>query len=150
MKVLIIEDYMQKYIEIKNLLELKKMEIVGYHSYLTGLKEMISNKYDLIILDMSLPNYDILSSEKSGKDRTYGGLDLLHEMRRRKITTKVIIITQFDIFGEIGEKKGLTQLIKEIEDCGFSNFMGLIYYDATSNDWEVELNKLLGEYIRND
>lgn len=145
MKTIIIEDYMTKFNEIKQFFKSKNIQVEGKHSYLSGLKEIIVNKYDLIILDMSLPNYDIKISERSGKERTYGGLDILHEIKRRKIESKVIIITQFDSFGEIGEKKSLEQLRLEIKSHNFENFKGLIHYDASSNDWEKELGKLLKE-----
>ena len=81
-------------------------------SYKSGLKELINNgeDYDFILMDMSMPNFDISEEEPDGgSHESFAGRDLLEQMKLREIESKVFIITQLDTFGESVNKLSLTE-----------------------------------------
>ena len=49
---------------------------------------------------MTIPTYDISPIEQGGRAQAFGGEMLLHEMKRRHIMSKAIVVTQFDLFGK--------------------------------------------------
>ena len=135
MKILFIEDNPQKLKEIQNFISKKfsNFEIIVRKSYNSGLRELITNdSYSLILLDMSLPNYDIEPGESGGDFEKYAGKYLLNEMYRRDIDTEVIIITMYPNYVD-------EEFSSELKD-NFPNYLGVIYYNIKEPDgWKNEL-----------
>lgn len=135
MKVLFIEDNPQKLKQVCDFLELhyNDIELTIRKSYNSGLRELIrNNSYSLILLDMSLPNYDIEPGESGGDFEKYAGKFLLSEMYRRDITTNVLIITMY--LNYVDE-----EFTSELKD-NFPNYLGVVYYNVKEPDgWKNEL-----------
>jgi len=79
MKVLIIEDEYNLADAISSMLEREKYKTTISTNGLDGLNEALSGVYDLIILDVMLPNKN--------------GFEILKELRNEKIESKVIMLT---------------------------------------------------------
>lgn len=135
MKVLLIEDNPQKLKQVSEFLEshIEGLELTVRKSYNSGLGELIKGgSYSLILLDMSLPNYDIEPGESGGDFEKYAGKFLLNEMYRRDITTKVLIITMY--LNYVDE-----EFSTELKD-NFPNYLGVVYYNVKEPDgWKNEL-----------
>jgi len=48
---------------------------------------------DLVLLDMSMPTFDMTDKDKGGRHRGFGGRDILEDIARRGASTKVVIVT---------------------------------------------------------
>lgn len=135
MKVLFIEDNPQKLKQVSEYLEkhYTNIDLTIRKSYNSGLRELINNdSYSLILLDMSLPNYDIEPGESGGDFEKYAGKFLLNEMYRRDISTKVLIITMY--LNYVDE-----EFSSELKD-NFPNYLGVVYYNVKEPDgWKNEL-----------
>ncbi|EOS24912.1 hypothetical protein C804_05012 [Lachnospiraceae bacterium A4] len=145
MKVLIVEDNKDKRNNIKNFLT-KRIEGITFgeaKSYSSGISEIYDNKWDLIILDMTLPTYDISHTETGGEKKPVAGKEILRRMKNRKINTPTIIVTQFDVFGE--RQISLNYLNKEIEENYGHIWIGTVSYDKST--WQIELDKLINDLI---
>lgn len=135
MNILFIEDNPQKLKQVCDFLEQQfdNIDITIRKSYNSGLRELIkNNSYSLILLDMSLPNYDIEPGESGGDFEKYAGKFLLSEMYRRDITTNVLIITMY--LNYVDE-----EFSTELKD-NFPNYLGVVYYNVKEPDgWKNEL-----------
>lgn len=135
MKILFIEDNPQKLKQVCDYLnqQYDSIELTIRKSYNSGLRELIkNNSYSLILLDMSLPNYDIEPGESGGDFEKYAGKFLLSEMYRRDITTNVLIITMY--LNYVDE-----EFSSELKD-NFPNYLGVVYYNVKEPDgWKNEL-----------
>lgn len=135
MKILFIEDNPQKLKQVQEFINLSypDFEIVVRKSYNSGLRELIKdNSYSLILLDMSLPNYDIEPGESGGDFEKYAGKFLLNEMYRRDINIKVLILTMYLNYVD----KEFTTELKN----SFPNYLGVVYYNIKEPDgWKNEL-----------
>lgn len=145
--ILIIDDDNYKKKNIKELvLSIDKTFIISEEEAINpGLLDLRSSKYDLIILDMSLP---VFSSSESSSFNPFGGIDILREMRRKEITTPVIVVTQYEIFGE-GEIQKTSKMIDEECKSKFDNYIGIVIYSSVNNEWKEKLVKMIGD-IKND
>ncbi len=138
MKVLLIEDT-----------DLKKEQIAAFvseeypsiylelrKSYNSGLREIIKNQdYSLILLDMSLPNYDIAPGETGGDFESMAGSFLLQEMYRRDININVAIVTMYKNYTDEEFNSGLKD--------SFSNYLGVVYFNLNKPDsWKKELRTI--------
>ena len=143
MRVLIIEDTEAKMKLIKECIQGVKddWEFFEARSYSEGLQKIYMGNWDLILLDMSLPTYNISHTENGGTKKPVAGKELMGRMLRRKYFMPVIIITQFDTFGD--NQMTLENLNKEFETEYTKIWKGTISYDKPG--WQEQLIKLLEE-----
>lgn len=143
MKVLVIEDNPNKLKQIKDFLNeyYIQPQIEESHSFNGGKNKIYEDNWDLILLDMSLPTYDITHTEYGGDKKPVAGKNLMKRMLNRKIFTPVIIITQFETFDD--DRISLDSLNQEFNEKFSSIWKGTIFYG--NDDWNIELKKLLDE-----
>ena len=94
----------------------------------------------LVVLDMSLPTFDIGFAETGGRPQGFGGVEVLREMDRRSIAVPVIIVTQYEIFGE--ERLSIRELEARLLAEHPATFVGLVYYETASEQWKKEFREL--------
>ena len=78
-----------------------------------------------------------------GRKRLYAGRDVLHEVRRHKIQAKVIVVTQYETFGQGSQRRTLVELRQELGEEFAGTYLGTVYYYPSRSDWRTELSKLL-------
>lgn len=125
----IIDKFSDSYIEVKN-------------SYISGLKELKENykDYDVLLLDISMPNYDISSEDSGGDWMPLAGKKILKEMYLRDIPTKAIVVTMHGSFDD-GTK--ITELDRALKDEFSDNYIGYVFYSQINEDWKDKLSQLL-------
>lgn len=145
MKILIIEDDQNKLKQISEFItqQFPDTQIVARFSYNSGIKEIFRMNHDIILLDMTMPTFDISPHEVGGRPRIYGGKDILRQMERRKINIPAIIVTQFEKFGEGSNTKSLSDLCEELEREHKNNYLGYVYYNAALDEWKDDLKNIL-------
>jgi CheY-like chemotaxis protein len=152
MKILVIEDDEDKRKKLEEFLleEYPSTTIQFAKSINSGLKALIQSKnlLDLVLLDMSMPIFDVSQQEPSGgAPENFAGREMLAQMRLRSINVPVIVVTMFDSFGEAPNQKSLEQLIAELKSCYSPPFQGLVYYNLTQEGWRSALKQLIYETI---
>jgi DNA-binding response OmpR family regulator len=140
MRILLVEDDEEKRDEIVELLEGNyEPDITIQMSFRTGKKAIRDDSFDLILLDMDIPTFDITTTESGGRKQAFGGRLLMSEMLRRNIETKVLVITQFDYFENTTDGLNLTQLDQQLKDEYTNIYMGCIQMKGGSEDWKEKL-----------
>lgn len=144
MKILLIEDHPLKQAQI-NKFVLEKFiycEIETKNSYISGLKELKINHniYDVLLLDISMPNYDISSEDSGGDWMPLAGKNILKEMYLRDISTKAIVIT---MHGSYDDGTKITDLDRDLQKEFSDNYIGYVYYSQINEDWKENLYRLL-------
>ena len=152
MKILITEDYENKRKQlVQYILDVcPKAEVEVRRSYNSGLKEILAHHYDLILLDMTMPTFDIGTDEDGGRPQHYAGRAILRQMQRHNKTTPVIVVTQYDVFGEERDRLSRDQLHRQLYSDHSGVYMGMVYYNAAVEGWKNELRKLLHQCFPGD
>lgn len=145
MNILIIEDDSHKLKQISEFISECSVDAVirTARSYQSGLKAAFEHSFELILLDMSLPTFDVKSGEDGYKFIKRAGEDILVELKRKKNSAKVIIVTQFDSFGEGLDYIELKTLKEQLRDRFGLNYVGAVYYEASHLKWKTELRKMI-------
>jgi DNA-binding NarL/FixJ family response regulator len=144
MKILFIEDHPHKRGQVLNFLSetFPNAEVIVKGSYNSGLKELIQNSldYNFLLLDISMPNYDISPEESGGDFLPLAGKLILKEMYLREISTKAIVVSMHGSF-EGGTK--LTELDNELRRDFSENYIGYVYFSPISTEWKNQLENLI-------
>ena len=141
-KILLVDDDDYKISNIKSFVEKQIQCDISVEKALNpGLKKLVKETFDLVLLDMSMPTFNI---SETNNFNSYGGLEFLKEMLRRKDKTPVVIVTQYAIFGE-GQSKRTLEAIGEECKNSFENYKGIVLYSSTEDSWKEKLLKVIGE-----
>ena len=148
-ELLIVEDDSNKCNQLREWLHSKypSFGITERKSYQSGLKEIVDSKPDLVLLDMSMPTYDITPQDKGGMARAYAGRDILDELVRRKLPASVIVVTQYETFGEGDDKKSLSRLTEELSVSFEEIYLGTVYYHPGQSDWQSQLGSIIQSFL---
>jgi CheY-like chemotaxis protein len=149
MNILIVEDDENKRAQLSQFLRRSFPEAQGIEarSLQSGLRIMRRNAPDLVLLDMTLPNYDAGFDELGGHPHIFGGGEFLRQMDRFDIIVPVIVVTQFETFGKDPHEIGLTELDKELETDHKNVYRGSVYYHAAIHGWEEKLEGLIRNVV---
>lgn len=149
MTILLIEDEISKEQNILQFLHLEypAASVTVKRSITSGIIELRVRKFDFILLDMSLPLYDNddIKYADDNEFETFGGKYVLDELDRRDLKSKIIVITAFDILGEGASQIALPQVDSQLMKDYPNNFIGSIFYNASSVEWKGSLKELLAK-----
>lgn len=146
MKMLLIEDDENKRSALEGFLRLKlpNASLDEAKSLQVGVRRARTTVYDLVILDMTLPNYDPSPDEPGGGAiHSFGGREFLKQMARFMITTPVIVVTQFEKFGKPPATTNLEELDQSLRREFSTTYRGAVYYHAAIVGWQQELIALI-------
>lgn len=134
-RILLVEDYEEKAKDIRKFLEEKFPDVKVFNctSY-NSAQEMIfeaEKEYDLILLDMSMSTFDLKDDASGGLPEPAAGQNILEGMYLRNISTPVIVVTMYNVFG----RKELATFDKELKDQYPDNYRSYVYYSAQKGDW---------------
>ena len=148
MNILLVEDYDEKANNIIAFLntEYPSCEVERCKSYNTAQETIFEHpeKYNLILLDMSMTTYDLNADTSGGKPEPTAGYDILEGMFLRDITTPVIVVTMYNVFG----RKELAAFHEELLMNYPQNYKSYVYYSTQSNDWKKELKCKIKEVLK--
>lgn len=147
MRILIIEDDSNKMRRIANeIREIRKdVQLTKARSYQSGVRNLMSGQFDFLLLDMSLPIFDISSEEDGFQVDPFSGRNILAEMSRKNILVPTAVITMFETFGDGADLMTLGELDKDLAKKYPAIYRGAIYYNSSEINWKESLRKLIEE-----
>lgn len=143
MTVLIIDDSDYKVDELLSFFNEKGYEAKVAQSYQSGLRLALEWLPQLLCVDMSIPTFDPGVEEHGGRFRPFGGRDIVSELERRNFRTKVVVVTQFELFGEGVSAVSRSDLMKELSTGFPSQYLGCVFYSSFQSEWKFELERIL-------
>nr|WP_298331955.1 hypothetical protein [uncultured Christiangramia sp.] len=146
MKILIVENDSIKSSQVITFLKdevSKDLNFEVKRSYQSGLEAILTDIFDFLILDMSIPTFDITTTDDGGETLDRGGELILQEMERENIEIKSLILTQYEEFDSISLEEIDNELKNEYSDF----YLGCIYYNISEDKWQNDLKEVLSKYI---
>jgi len=150
MNILLVEDDEDKREQLELFIrDWLKSEFSEVRSFQSALRAIKDKYFDLILLDMTMPTFDISPTDSGGRSQPFGGEMLLEEMLRKNISSKVIVVTQFDIFGKGEEEITLKDLNLKLSTLFTENYLGAIQYSINYTGWKEKLFEKIQKTIPN-
>lgn len=144
MNILLVEDEYPKRQNIQKFLEKLPVEfnIRFAQSVNSALDELESEIPDLMILDMSLPTFDITDDDSGGRPQGFGGEEVLRVLLIQDIVCKTIVITGYEsFFKDDGMSLNIDKLRSTLKSEFGSYIVDVIHYNSTNDSWKFYLKK---------
>jgi hypothetical protein len=103
----------------------------------------------IVLLDMSLPTYD-LDSSSGGKPQGFGGKEILRNMEFFEQKNKVIVVTQYESIPLGGRNVELHEIQNDLLSEFEGIFHALIHFSVISDAWKNKLIESVRELNVND
>lgn len=153
MKILVVEDESSKKENIINLLSEYFEGNVEVHTAMSvrSAKNILKENtgFDCIILDMSLPTYDIGKDEFGGRPRGFGGKDVIRQVIRQKQNIPILVLTAYEAFSvdsEDDEKDiSLDELTEQLDKYSHTLILQVVKYNTLMDDWKNKVIEFLEE-----
>ena len=141
MKILLVEDDKHKMNDIIAYLDSikKKIEVDTAYSVESGVQSAVDKVYDLILLDMTIPNFDITEQSDGGKSYKNGGEIVVKELLDEEICFRCAIITQYETFNN----ETIDQISQRISRLCLDNYFGYVKYSTDNDAWKNKLKELI-------
>ncbi|KAF2989831.1 response regulator [Methylocystis sp. MJC1] len=142
MNVLLVEDDQNKGTQLVNFIkdQFPDANIELVRSLQSAVRYIRKNHADIVLLDMTLPNYDAGPDEPGGgTTHSFGGREFLKQMERFQINVPVIVVTQFETFGQEPKALRLPELDAQLRRDHAPIYQGAVYYHASIHDWREKL-----------
>lgn len=147
MRILLIEDDDDKRAAIRAFLTdtFAEATMREARSFYSGLQEALSGEAELVVLDMTMPTFDIGDGEDGGRPQAYAGRELMWHMQREGVSTPAVVVTAFDRFGDGPEAQTLTELDSELRATFGRQYLGSVQFNPTLETWKRDLAELIHE-----
>ncbi len=145
MKILLVEDDDNKRSQLMQFVGefLPETDVSIARSLQSGMRQIRDQRADVVLLDMTLPTYDIGPDEPGGSTHAFGGREFLRELRRFKLHVPVIVVTQFETFGSGADMTTLSALDAELKRDFPGVYCGAVYYHAAIQSWKEQLLNMI-------
>lgn len=147
--ILLVEDEAPKRTHIEHFLKSLSsgITVTVAQSVTSALDNLEKRLPDLLLLDMSLPTFDVGERESGGRPQGFGGIEVLRHMTMDGTNCPTIVITGYEAFlREAGKPVDLSQLRSELEKEFPKCLKGVLHYNSTYDEWKIELGKALSKF----
>lgn len=153
--ILIVEDEAPKLMHIQSFIEdnIKNSDVDVARSVNSALDKLELRLPDLLVLDMSLPTFDIGERESGGRPQGFGGIEILRNMVLEALCCPTVVITGYESFlRETGNHVNLSQLRSELVAEFPALIKSVLHYNSSYDEWKelfldtlVELKMIEGD-----
>lgn len=146
LKILLVEDEVPKQEHILNSLrEIRPLAKVAIaRSVRSAIEAMQSTPPpQLMLLDMSLPTFDVGPKESGGRPQNFGGVEVLRYMDLYELHFPTIVITAYEAFSRAGRAVDHGSLDEQLREEHPKSYRGLIYYNSLFSEWRTALSGLI-------
>lgn len=144
MRILVIEDDEDKLEDLVGFLakQFSFSNVRTAKSLHSGVEAALQDDADLVLLDMTMRNFDRTVTDDGGRPHHFAGREILRQMRRNSINTPVIIVTHFHRFGDESDFTTLDELKDELASK-FANYVGTVQYRGDVEEWRGVLAAMI-------
>lgn len=118
--------------------------IATARSVRSAISSIRSDPPKLLLLDMSLPTFDIAPGEPGGRPQGEGGVEVLRYLEMSETVLPTIVVTGYDAFKKPdGQRIGYERLSEELRRDYPGIFRGLVHFDPIQGVWGEQLRALI-------
>jgi CheY-like chemotaxis protein len=146
-KILLVEDEDPKLAGIQRFLKDfgAGVDLDTARSVKAGMNRLRARLPDVLILDMSLPTFDITAIEPGGRPQGFGGIEIIRYLDSLDARVFTIVVSAYEAFAKDGKTIDLRALEVELTRDFPDIVKGVVYFNPLDVDWSVDLRALLDQ-----
>jgi CheY-like chemotaxis protein len=144
MTILLVEDDENKREDVMDVIRkvVPNAITIEARSLQSAIDTIQKHAFNFIIVDMTMPMYDISGHEDGGHPQAYGGRELLRHLERSGNTSPCVVLTQFDRFGEGADESTLAEVDRDLRKR-HQFYLGSIFFNVVDAAWQHELETII-------
>jgi CheY-like chemotaxis protein len=119
------------------------LDISFARSVKSGLNRLGVELPDVLLLDMSLPTFDITGFEPGGRPQGFGGMEIVRYLDSLESRVPTIVVSAYDAFARDGKSVELKDLALELVTDFPDMIRGVVYFNPIHDQWSDELATLI-------
>lgn len=145
MNILLVEDDEFKATDISKVIDdcLPEVTVQRATSVTSALRAITSGNFSVVILDMSLPTFELAGPGGGGSPQGQGGLEVLRLARRLGNTSPFIIVTQYPDIEIDGRDLSLASASKALRSRFEVDVKTCLLYEFDGHAWREPLRNCL-------
>lgn len=145
MEVLLVEDDEFKAADLLRILEegLTAPIVTRAMSVTSALRAITSTSFNLIVLDMSLPTFDLSGPGGGGSPQGQGGVEVLRLANRLGTGSRYIVVTQYPDIEIDGSDVPLRLAAERLSKRFGLTILACLPYEFDRDDWQTALRASL-------
>ena len=113
----------------------------------SAIQQLCTQRPDLILLDVSLPTFDVGPNETGGRPQNFGGVEVLRYMDLYEQIVPTIVVTAYEAFSKNGQAIDHRSLDNQLSQDHPNSYRGLIYYNSLFSEWRTILEEAIAAQI---
>lgn len=141
MRVLLVEDEDPKRQHLLNFFSevFISLEIELTASVRGAIDRLRIGTVDLVLLDMSLPTFDIAAKERGGRPQGSGGIEVIRFLDMMDLSIPIIVVTAYPAIQIDGRQQTLEEVRALLQREHPRLYRGLVYFNSVYGGWRQEL-----------
>jgi|JI9StandDraft_2_1071091.scaffolds.fasta_scaffold03889_5 CheY-like chemotaxis protein len=150
LRVLIVEDIETKRLSMTHLVEsvFSPVEVHCAASVKSAIQLLDQHSYSLVLLDMSLPTFDLSKLEGGGTPRPRGGVELFAHLDGAGVEVPIVVVSAYGALEERGSLISLDEISKRLMRNYPGLFRGSVLFDSVYTVWADELSALIRKALK--
>lgn len=148
---LLVEDESPKLAHIRSFMHdnFSNVKVIDALSVSSAIEAIDNQEFDLLLLDMSLPTFDVGQGETGGRPQGFGGIEILRYIDMSGLELQTIVLTGYEAFpdetGEIIDLDTLrSRLVKEFS----STVKDVVHFSSSLEGWKKTLREAVITILR--
>jgi len=143
MNILIIEDNPLKREKVHDFISANyDATLFEAASFNSGMNLVLSKRFDLVILDMSMPTFDRTDASHGGRFRALAGKEIATRLAKQKQLVPFVVLTGYKDFSVNSQSMTIEQIDESLRSMG-SDYKGCIVFDTADSIWKEKLSEII-------
>jgi CheY-like chemotaxis protein len=113
----------------------------------SAIQQLCTQRPDLVLLDVSLPTFDVGPNETGGRPQNFGGVEVLRYMDLYEQSVPTIVVTAYEAFSKNGQAIDHESLDVQLSKEHPNSYRGLIYYNSLFSEWKTYLETVIASEV---
>tara|TARA_R110002110_G_scaffold90966_3_gene236343 strand:+ start:651 stop:1130 length:480 start_codon:yes stop_codon:yes gene_type:complete len=148
---LLVEDEGPKLAHIRRFMResFSNVSVSDARSVSTALDAIEEEPFNFLLLDMSLPTFDVGQGEHGGRPQGFGGIEILRHIAMADLALPTIVLTGYEAFpDEAGTLIDLDTLRQRMKEEFPETVIAVVHFNSSLDDWKVSLRPVIERIIR--
>jgi len=148
---LLVEDESPKLAHIRRFMResFSYVSIIDALSVSSAIEAIDDHEFDFLLLDMSLPTFDVGQGETGGRPQGFGGIEILRYIEMSGLNLQTIVLTGYEAFpDETGEIIDLETLRRRLVDEFPGTVKDVFHFSSSLEGWRKSLREAVSAILR--